>query len=136
VLQSQLLAAPDGDYEARLRRYELPGLCPVEEPDGGPLGGPSADELREARSDDLAGETLAEGKRTALVLGSAVHLADDLDGLTRFVVEGEEEDRRIHHAGALLIESSEQLREVLGIRAQRREATRRLESGAQLPVFS
>jgi hypothetical protein len=44
------------------------------------------------------------------VFVSAVHLTDDLDGLARLVVEGEEEDRRVHDARRFVIESAKQLR--------------------------
>src|SRR4029077_8304983 len=122
------IARKDGDHETGLWRDELTRFGPVEKADGRPLGGPSTDDLWRSRPDDLAGETLAQRERTAFVLVSSVHLADDLDGLARLVVEGEEEDGGVHHPRGLVVESPEQLREVPRVRAQRAEATCRLEA--------
>src|SRR5438034_3184141 len=68
------------------------------------------------------------------MLFAAIHLADDLDGLTRLVVEREEEYRRVHDAGSLLVEGAEELREIVSVGAQRSEATRGLEPRAELLV--
>src|SRR5712692_4820282 len=66
------------------------------------------------------------------MLDAAVHLTDDLDGLTHLVVEGEKKHRRIHHARSLVIESAEQLREVARVGTERFEPTRKLESHVTL----
>jgi len=66
------------------------------------------------------------------VLDAAVHLADDLHGLTRLVVEREEKNRRIHHARSLVIESAEQLREVASAGSEGAEPARKFESHAKL----
>ena len=65
---------------------------------------------------------------------AAVDLTDDLDGLARLVVQGKEEDRRVHHARGLLVESAEQLGQVARLGTERSEATRRLQSRAQLLI--
>jgi len=41
------------------------------------------------------------------VLGTAVHLANDLDGLARLVIEGEQEDGRVDDTRCLVIESAD-----------------------------
>jgi len=74
---------------------------------------------------------LPSGNETAGVLGAAVHLTHDLHGLARLVVEGEEKHRGIHHARSLVIESTEQLREVAGVGSKRAQATRQLEPHAK-----
>ena len=66
------------------------------------------------------------------MLDAAVHLADDLHRLARLVVEGEEKDRRIHHALGLFMESAEQLPEVASAGGERAEPAHKLESHAKL----
>ena len=85
-----------------MRRDELCRLGPVQEADGWSFGGPAANELRSARSNDLAREALAQRERPAFVFLAAVHLADDFHRLARLVVHGEEKDRRVHHPRRLV----------------------------------
>ena len=68
---------------------QLSGLGAVQETDRWTLGGPSLDEARLRRSDDVAREALAERERAAFVLDASVDLADDLHGLAPLVVERE-----------------------------------------------
>ena len=127
-------AGADRDHDARLRRHQLPGFGAVKKTDRRSLGGPPADETRGPCADHLARETLAERERTAFVGDTAIHLTDDLHGLARFVVDGEEEDRGVHRSRGLLIERAEELHEVVGVGAKRSEPTRELESRAKLFV--
>ncbi len=124
----------DRDHDARLGCDGLPRLGPVEEADRRSLGGPSTDQPRRPGSNHLARETLAQRKGTAGVLDAAVHLADDLHGRIRLVVEGEEKDRRIHYSRGLVMENAEELCEVAGVVAERCEPTRVLELHARLPL--
>src|SRR5207247_11254579 len=86
------IAGTDRDDEARLRRNKLPRLRPIEKAARGPLGRPPADDLGQSASNDLAREPLTQRERAALVLVAAVHLPDDLDGLTRLFIEREQEN--------------------------------------------
>ena len=70
------------------------------------------------------------------MLDATVHLPDDLNGFTRFVVQREEEDRRVHDARGLFVEGVEQLSEVTRVGAERSKATRGLESRAKLITCS
>ena len=112
-------AGQDRNDRRRLRGDELAGLGPIQEPDGWPFRRPVAHELGRARADDLARESLAERERAALVLHPAIDLTDDLDRLTRIVVEGEHEDGRVHDARALLVQGPEQLDEVARVSGDR-----------------
>ena len=48
------------------------------------------------------------------MLDTAVHLAHDLHGLGGLVIDGEEKDRRLHHARGLVVERPEKLGEIAG----------------------
>src|SRR6266576_302962 len=122
----------DRDDKPRLRCDQLTGFGPIEKTDGRPFRGPSTDDLRRSRPNDLAREPLTERARAPFVFGPAVHLTDDLDGLARLVVEGEEEDRGIHHARRLVVESAEQLGEVARLGAERADTVSGLESRAEV----
>src|SRR5207237_2977952 len=98
---------------------QLSGLGPIQEADRRPLLGPSLDEARFPRSDDVAREALAERERAALVLDASVDLADDLPGLARLVVERKQEDGRFHQASGLGVESPEQLTEIARLDGKR-----------------
>src|SRR6185503_11360985 len=128
------LAQQDRDDGARSWRDQLPRLRPVEETDRRTLGGPLHEAWR-AGTNDLAGETLAEREGAAAVLIAAVHLPDHLHGLADFVIRREQEDGRIHHARRLVVHRAEQLYEIARIRSERPEATRKLESRAQVIVM-
>ena len=128
------IARHDRHDDARLGRDELARLGAVEQPDRRPLGGPATHEPRRLRSNDLAGEALAQRERAALVLDATVDLPDDFDGLARFVVHGEEEDRRVQHPSGLVVQRPEQLEEVARVDAERSEACRGFESRAKLLV--
>jgi len=65
---------------------------------------------------------------------ASVHLTDDVHGLARVVVSGEEEDRRIHDARGLVVKSAEQLSEVARIGADRSEPTGQLDARTELIV--
>ena len=126
------IAGQDRDHDAGLRRDQLSSFGPVDEVDRGSFGRPATHEPGFSRSNDLARETLAQRERTAGELDPAVHLADDLHGGARLVVEREEKDRRIHHARSLFMESAEQLRQVAGAGSERSEPIRKIESRAKL----
>src|SRR3954469_12939305 len=64
------------------------------------------------------------------MLDAAVDLPYDLHHLARRVVQGEEEDRRFHHALGLLVESPEQVDEIAYIGEPRGDAGRELELSA------
>ena len=54
-----------------------------------------------------------------IVIHPAIDLTDDLDRLTRIVVEGEHEDGRVHDARALLVKGPEELDEVARVSGDR-----------------
>jgi len=64
-----------------------------------------------------------QGKLVSVVAGEvfdvAVDLSNNLDGLSHLVVEGEEEDRPVHGARDLVMESAEEPREIASVRTER-----------------
>ena len=66
---------------------------------------------------------------------AAVDLSNNLNGLSLLVVKGEEEDRPVHHARDLVMESAEEPGEITSVRTKRSQSTRDFKLLAKLLVY-
>ena len=125
------IARHDRDYQCGLRRDQVARFRSIQQTDG-TLDGPVTNESRRPRADGLAGNALAERERPTGMLHAAINLAHDLDGLTGLVVDGEEEDSRVHHTRDLVVKRAEELLKVAGFGGETTESARQRKPRALL----